>query len=210
MPKRSLGDYLLLVPAILNTLIAFSVFFSDISYSYDVQNIFHRGPLGFSSQIITVLYIFILLCKALFDMGRQKEKRLESVVLLIIMIYLTATMIVEAVFLVRSIGRTAIVMSTILYYMFFQTRNFRASMDKECKIRIGAEQKAKRDMATGLLNKFAFQEELAKALSLPAESGKALLFIDIDHFKKVNDKLGHLSGDQILQDIVGLLQVSFQ
>ncbi len=207
--SRSAGDYLLLVPAGINVLVAFSVFFSDLAYSYDAHNVFHRGPLGFVPQIVTVFYILVLLCKALLDMQKQKEKRLESTVLLIVMVYLAGTMIVEAVFLVRSIGRTAIVMSTIFYYMFFQTQKFRDSMDQEYRIRMSAEQRAKRDTATGLLNKVAFREEITKALAKPVDKGTALLFIDIDHFKLVNDELGHLSGDEILQQIAGLLRGAF-
>lgn len=204
--KKRLADYLLLIPAALNMLAAFSVFFTDVVYSYDAQNVFHRGPLGFTTQIITVFYILLLLCKALIDMRKEKEKRLESVILLIIMVYLSATMILEAVFLIRTIGRTAIVLSTTFYYMFFQTQKYRANMANEYQIRIGAEQRAKMDLATGLLNKTGFQSELEIALPTSKENGNALLFIDLDHFKMVNDKLGHLSGDMLLQEIASLLR----
>lgn len=204
--RKGVADYLLLTPIILNTLAAFSVFFTDVVYSYDAQNIFHRGPLGFTTQTITVFYILFLLCKALVDMRRHREKWLESIILLLIMAYLSTAMVVEAQFLIRTIGRTAIVLSTAFYYMFFQTQKFRISMDKEYQIRIDAEQRAKRDAATGLLNKVGFQAELEEALSVPIETGRALLFIDLDHFKTVNDKLGHLSGDLLLQEIASLLR----
>ena len=147
-----------------------------------------------------------LLLWALTDMHKQKDKRMESIILLLIMVYLSATMIVEAVFLIRTIGRTAIVLSTTFYYMFFQTQKFKVNMDKEYQIRIGAEQRAKRDAATGLLNKAGFQAELEDALTAPTMAGRALLFIDLDHFKMVNDKLGHLSGDRLLQEIASLLR----
>ena len=204
--KNRLAYYLLLIPAALNMLAAFSVFFTDVVYSYDAQNVFHRGPLGFTTQIITVFYILLLLCKALVDMRKEKEKRLESVIILIIMVYLSATIILEAVFLIRTIGRTAIVLSTAFYYMFFQTLKYRVNMANEYQIRIGAEQWAKMDLATGLLNKTGFQSELKIALPTSKENGNALLFIDLDHFKTVNDKLGHLSGDMLLQEIASLLR----
>ena len=204
--KKRYINLLLLIPAALSMLAAFSVFFTDIAYTYDAQNVFHRGPLGFTPQIMTVVYILPLLCKSIADMRKQKEKRLESIVLMLIMIYLSSTMAVEAIFLIRTIGRTAIALSILFYYMFFQTQKFRANMDKEYQIRIGAEQRAKRDAATGLLNKAGFLEEMETALSAPAETGTALLFIDLDHFKTVNDKLGHLSGDHLLQEVSSLLR----
>ncbi len=204
--KNRIFNYLLIIPAVLGMLAAFSVFFTDLVYSYDALNVFHRGPLGYTSQIMTVLYVVFLLGKALVDIKKQKEKRMESIVLLMILLYLSATMAIEAVFLIRTIGRIAIVLSTTFYYMFFQTQKYRISIDAEYQTRISAEQSARRDVATGLLNKIGFQEEIDAALSASTETDKALLFIDLDHFKTVNDKLGHLSGDTLLQEFASLLR----
>lgn len=205
--KNRVINWLLLVPAILNAFAAFSVFFTDLVYSYDAFNQFHRGPLGYTTQIVTVLYMLLLLCKALNDMRKkQNGKRMESVVLLLIMIYLSSTMVLEAVFLIRTIGRTAIVLSTTFYYMFFQTQKYRNSIDIEYQSRISAEQRAKRDVATGLLNKIGFQEGITDALSASTETENALLFIDLDHFKNVNDNLGHISGDLLLQEFASMMR----
>ena len=53
------------------------------------------------------------------------------------------------------------------------------------------------DSLTRLANRLAFREALAAALSSGEEA--AILFIDLDDFKAVNDLLGHLSGDQLLR-----------
>lgn len=59
------------------------------------------------------------------------------------------------------------------------------------------------DQTTGLPNRRFFEEELRKTILLARREGKiaALLFIDVDNFKKVNDLCGHLAGDQVLQMI---------
>lgn len=70
-----------------------------------------------------------------------------------------------------------------------------------------AEREARRDSLTGLWNAKAFQESvhaLAARRSDPA-SRFAVLFLDVDHFKAVNDRHGHIAGSRLLVDIAGLL-----
>lgn len=57
------------------------------------------------------------------------------------------------------------------------------------------------DAVTTLLNRQAFNDTLAAALAHSQKSGEsfALLMIDIDHFKNVNDSYGHVTGDQVLR-----------
>ncbi len=57
------------------------------------------------------------------------------------------------------------------------------------------------DPLTTLANRKCFDETLAKAVAQAHERGQALSLImtDIDHFKRVNDTYGHLTGDQVLR-----------
>ncbi len=59
------------------------------------------------------------------------------------------------------------------------------------------------DPLTGLANRLAFREALDdRLLTLHANSGElALLFIDLDDFKRVNDTLGHEAGDDVLSQL---------
>lgn len=59
------------------------------------------------------------------------------------------------------------------------------------------------DSLTGLANRLAFREALEeRLLTMQANSGElALLFIDIDDFKRVNDTLGHEEGDEVLNQL---------
>jgi diguanylate cyclase (GGDEF)-like protein/PAS domain S-box-containing protein len=57
---------------------------------------------------------------------------------------------------------------------------------------------ARTDPLTGLLNRDAVLEELETRLSDPTMSRAAVLYIDLDRFKIVNDVLGHAAGDRLL------------
>jgi len=67
---------------------------------------------------------------------------------------------------------------------------------------------AHHDALTGLPNRAAFIEQVEALLPALQAAGSrlALLFIDLDHFKRVNDSLGHLVGDTLLQTIAQRLK----
>ena len=61
---------------------------------------------------------------------------------------------------------------------------------------------ARIDTLTGLPNRRAYQERLDAALQRARRNaqGVALMFLDVDHFKQVNDTLGHAAGDAVLHE----------
>lgn len=67
---------------------------------------------------------------------------------------------------------------------------------------------ANHDSLTGLLNRAAFTQQVEAALLSVKEEGHShvLCFVDLDHFKVVNDTCGHTAGDELLQQIADILQ----
>ncbi len=60
---------------------------------------------------------------------------------------------------------------------------------------------ASHDALTGLANRLLLQERTAAALSADEGETTALLLLDLDHFKEINDTLGHAAGDLLLQEV---------
>jgi diguanylate cyclase (GGDEF)-like protein/PAS domain S-box-containing protein len=64
------------------------------------------------------------------------------------------------------------------------------------------------DAGTDLPNRTHFQEELKKVLSQQREASErfAVMFMDLDGFKAVNDRMGHAAGDQLLREVADRLR----
>ena len=71
---------------------------------------------------------------------------------------------------------------------------------------------AHHDALTDLPNRFLLQERLSQALATASAScaALALLYIDLDYFKPVNDQLGHAAGDALLIQVAGRLQAELR
>lgn len=86
-----------------------------------------------------------------------------------------------------------IILFTVLNLMLSQLilNPIKTSNDKLSKI-------SKQDFLTGALNRRAFDENLKYLIEL--KKNFSLIYIDIDHFKKVNDTFGHAVGDVVLKE----------
>ena len=67
---------------------------------------------------------------------------------------------------------------------------------------------ARRDSLTGLPNRFVFEERIGPMVEQASRHGHPLTLaaLDLDHFKEVNDSMGHFMGDRVLQQVAEALQ----
>lgn len=79
----------------------------------------------------------------------------------------------------------------------------------ERQARLRAEREARSDALTGLLNRRGLDEALHAALARQGAPLSVLVF-DLDHFKRVNDRFGHLTGDAVLREVAALLRANLR
>jgi diguanylate cyclase (GGDEF)-like protein len=93
-----------------------------------------------------------------------------------------------------------VLLRVVFAYSFEFTRRMIAHLETEKAVR--------QDSLTKLPNRIAFNESLETTLVQLAGSGEecAVLLLDLDHFKEVNDQLGHLAGDEFLTQLAARLR----
>ena len=174
--------FLIIIPIVLNMLIAFSAFFTDIAYSYDSSNKFVRGPLGFSTHIVCVFYLIIMMILTVKKFC-SKDYSEGLLIVLIVLVNVTA-MIMESFLGMHGEIRSAYSLSIVLYFSFFCIENF------------------KRDALTGARNRHCFYIDSEKHKS----DISAVVSVDLNNLKTINDVQGHAKGDEAICATVNAIE----
>jgi diguanylate cyclase (GGDEF)-like protein len=108
---------------------------------------------------------------------------------------------------------TIVLLLILLIAVFFVLANQAETAIKQLMVTISQQEKfiehqGYHDMLTGLPNRILFRDRLESAMKdcQAHELLLAVLFIDLDHFQKVNDALGHAVGDRVLLDVSSRLK----
>ena len=83
------------------------------------------------------------------------------------------------------------------------------NIDAEKRRELAQENAAQRDPLTNVYNRSIFEEEAERFMEEEGAAG-ALIILDLDNFKQVNDRYGHLKGDEMLKALVKILQQTFR
>lgn len=170
-------QFLLLIPSTINALISFSALFSELAFSYDENNEFVRGPLGFSAYIVCGIYLLLLV---IVTIRYLKERNYyESLVVIAIVITAVTSLFLEVAFAFEGFVNATIAISVTFYYMFFHTQTI------------------KRDPLTNAFNRRCFYADAKRNYN----NLKAVISIDLNDLKIINDLDGHSHGDTALRTL---------
>ncbi len=112
----------------------------------------------------------------------------------------------ELQFFIVLVGIIAALISMLVSILI--THKIATPVNKMVKV---LDTKAHIDQLTGVLNKRSFEESADRAFNLEnAPERYALILIDVDNFKGVNDTLGHIYGDKVLAGVGEILQNVFR
>lgn len=162
------------IPLLINFVVAVSALFTKWSFGYTASNEFVRGPLGYTPFITAGFYVLTILYMTVVK--SKKGDAMENVtVSAIVVLTLIATMM-ESVYHFRAIQSAASGISITFYYLFLHTNQ------------------SNRDALTGALTRRRFYLDARKYHT----SLSAVISLDINNLKQINDQQGHLAGDQAL------------
>lgn len=179
--RKNIG-FILWIPIVLLALAAFTSYYTHLMFWFDDDNYFVRGVLGYSSHVISGLYMAMIVTLTI-RMYRYISAGEIMTVLYIAFICAAATFF-ESAFGQKFLLPGAIVVSCAMYYTFLYVQTY------------------KRDALTELLNRRSFYRDAERMNNQEV----AVISMDLNDFKEINDSQGHGAGDKALQTFSDILQ----
>lgn len=172
----------IIIPLIINTVLAFSALFTDVAYSYSSDNEFIRGPLGYFAFVTSGFYaVILLICTVKLYKSIHFSETFISIAVVCMFVISTA---MESSWGYDGVINTTGAVALVFYYLYLNTQQF------------------KRDPMTKALNRRCFYLDAQKNIA----NLSAVMSIDLNNLKQLNDENGHAKGDEAICTLVYCIQ----
>jgi len=187
-----------------------SFFIISIIWLENFPNCFIEGEGLTTFKIISEYIISIILIAGIYNFHINKQNICSSMykLLLFSMVFtilseLSFTLYNDVYGIMNFIGH---IFKLISYSLIFHEIAIKGIEHPYDRIYSKLKKSAHTDSLTGLYNRKSFIEKLEKIYTRDKSSPLAILMLDLDNFKIINDKYGHQTGDRVLQEFAQLLE----
>ncbi len=146
--KQKLPKLLLVSPIVICAIFSFSAFFTDITYYYDDNLVFHRGILGWTPHLIMLVYLTLMIIFSFT--GKGQKLVFERILIIEIVLTLLIATFAESLFGSYVVLRIATTAVLIFYYMFFQSQIYQKEIIQKQKAQIEMTQRFSIQMVSAL------------------------------------------------------------
>ena len=161
------------LPLLVNVAFLSTAFYSDIVFTFDENNVFVRGMLGYIPFVIGGLYIVMFIIISFAPMKRGEVQ--ESVLCFGMAIVCSACVVAESTHELSGLLVSACMLSEIFYYIYFLANKYN------------------HDPLTDALLRICLYQDVEKI-----ETPSYLMLFDITGLKRINSTEGNLIGDKVL------------
>lgn len=175
---------ILLSFGVVNAGIMFASLFSSKVFSYSASYKYSCGPLGHFTYALCVIYLAWFLVATVFYY--QERNCMEALVIFLIVGFLIMATVMEALLNIEGLLHITVAISITFFYLYFHTQSY------------------KRDTLTGVLNRRSFFLDVQKSRNRI----KAIIAIDLNSLKSLNDEKGHAEGDRAIRVMVNCVRKS--
>ena len=191
-PKSARGDLIAFgLPIVVCFLLTITTPFTNLMFYFDASGVYHRGVLY--PVLVAASFLPILASTICVLINGDRFARKYARLMFVVPIAVTVAAVMQIAFYGLSLVWSSI--SLALLFAYVNMQNDQVYLDH----------------LTGVFNRRQMDIYLSDRIRMAQEGRNfSCVLLDIDHFKTVNDKLGHVTGDEALKDASNILKSSIR
>lgn len=193
--KFSKIKYWDLIPLGIVIIVQQFAFYTKWVFYFNEENHFIRGPLGYISQVVTILYLVETGVELVLTKVFNRKTNLA--LMFVVLAYVVLAMLFESIFNIRSLGTSSAIFSIVFFMFALQSTHLN---EARVKLKILSEV----DGLSQLLNRSTGERKINEIIKR-GEIG-VFVILDIDDFKNINDSYGHMVGDEAIIKVADTLR----